>query len=260
MSFLTFSYLAQDQKQLRANVMINITKIVVKKIFNKFGLDVVKFKKLPVYSLLGLKNLPIRTIIDVGANEGQFVRMIQRFFPEAMISCFEPIPDAFVQLDGWAKTKNGKVKTFNLALGDYESEIEILYHTEHSPSSSILKTTEVCENFYPFKKNQQTIKVKMTTLDKAIDDLNISLVPEILIKLDVQGYEDRVIMGGKLTFAKAKACILEINLDELYKGQPSFKDISLLLYEYGYRYAGNLNQSFAKDGHIISIDAVFMRK
>ncbi|MGC8829190.1 MAG: FkbM family methyltransferase [Verrucomicrobiia bacterium] len=101
--------------------------------------------------------------------------------------------------------------------------------------------------------------MKQTTLDKAVETFNIPLEPEILIKLDVQGYEDRVIKGGKKTFEMARACILEINLDELYVGQPSFKDIYLLLYYNGYRYAGNLNQSLAEDGHIIAIDAVFLR-
>jgi len=99
----------------------------------------------------------------------------------------------------------------------------------------------------------------MNTLDNAIDQLNMSLVSEMLIKLDVQGYEDRVIMGGKRTFATAKACILEICLDKLYGDQADFKEITELLYELGFKYAGNLNQIPADDGHVIYIDAVFVK-
>lgn len=234
-------------------------KRTIKKLFNVMGLDVVRLNKSPHCSILGLKDLPIKTIIDVGSNTGQFARMIEKVFPEANIYCFEPIPDALKELSKWAKKKNGKVKAFNFALGDSEGETEMLYHTEHSPSSSILKTTEVCDSFYPFTKRQQSIMVKQTTLDKAISTFNIALNPEILIKLDVQGYEDRVIKGGKEIFNKAKACILEINLDELYEGQPNFKDISVLLYEDGYKYAGNLTQTFALDGHVIFVDGVFVR-
>jgi hypothetical protein len=36
------------------------------------GLDVIRLNKASQYSLLGLKNLPVRTIIDAGANTGQF--------------------------------------------------------------------------------------------------------------------------------------------------------------------------------------------
>ena len=162
-------------------------------------------------------------------------------------------------MDKWSKQKNGKVKAFNLALGDSECEVEMFYHTEHSTSSSILETTEVCKKYYPFTKSQQTIKVKQTTLDKAIETFNIPMNPEILIKLDVQGYEDRVIKGARLIFSKAKACILEVCLDKLYEGQANFEQIFTLLNGIGYIYAGNLGQTYADDGHVIFIDAVFVR-
>ena len=82
---------------------------------------------------------------------------------------------------------------------------------------------------------------------------------EILIKLDVQGYEDRVIKGGEETFKKAKACIVEVNLYKLYEGQTNFKEIVELLYNSGFRYAGNLDQAFDNDGRVIYIDAVFIK-
>lgn len=76
----------------------------------------------------------------------------------------------------------------------------MFYHEKHSPSSSFLKTTNVCEDLYPFTKEQKTCHVKITTLDKWVEDFKVSLEPEILIKLDVQGYEDRVIKGRVETF------------------------------------------------------------
>lgn len=133
-------------------------------------------------------------------------------------------------------------------------------HLDHSPSSSFLKTTNICETLYPFTKRQTFSSIKLTTLDKIIvDNLSPPLIPEILIKLDVQGYEDRVIRGGTETFRKARACILEINLDQLYENQATFKAILVLLDNLGYHYAGNLDQVYADDGHVIYIDAVFMK-
>lgn len=43
-----------------------------------------------------------------------------------------------------------------------------------------------------------------------MNNLSAFIKPEILIKLDVQGYEDRVIKGGIVLLKKAKACIAEI--------------------------------------------------
>lgn len=238
---------------------MNFLKKIVKKISNSLGFDIIRIQKSTYHSLLGIRNLPIKTIIDVGANEGQFAKMIERVFPQASIYCFEPIDEAFEKLSEWASSKNNRIKCFKLALGDSEKEIDMFKHIDHTPSSSILNATPLCESYYPFTQQKETIKVIQTTLDKAVETFNISLVPEILIKLDVQGYEDRVIKGGGNTFSKATACILEVCLDELYESQASFNEITALLYDMGFKYVGNLDQVYADDGHVMYFDAVFVK-
>jgi len=198
-------------------------KTLIKKTFNYIGLDIIKKSKSPSHSFLGLKQLPIRTIFDIGANKGQFANEVTKVFPQAAIYCFEPQPKPFAELNLWAeKQSNGKIKAYNLALGDTEGFADFIEHTDHSPSSSFLKTTEVCEGYYPFIKGQKQIQVKVTTLDKWFKDSADSLEQDILLKLDVQGYEDRVIQGGKETFRKANACILEVSLDRLYEDQATY--------------------------------------
>jgi len=238
----------------------NLHKLLIKKVFNILGFDIMRLNKSPRYTLIGLKQLPIRTIIDVGANEGQFAKQILKVFPNATVYSFEPLPEVFKKLEKWAKTTNGKVKCFNLALGKEEKEIEMFYHVEHSPSSSILKTTKISEKLYPFTKSQNLIKVRMDTLDNTIQKFRIDLIPEILIKLDVQGYEDRVIRGGKETFTKAKACIVEVNIFNLYEEQANFKDIVNLLWDYGFFYYGILDQAYDINGQVIYFDAIFIKK
>ncbi len=238
-----------------------IFKKVIKRSFNKLGFDIVRIQNNPQETLLGIKHLPIKTIIDVGANEGQWARYIREIFPHANLHCFEPLSEPYEKLKQWADIKcNGKAVAYNIALGEKEEETEMFLHSEHTPSSSFLKTTGICEGYYPFTKTKKRIPVKMTTLDNWVKNLSTPLAPEILIKLDVQGYEDRVIKGGFETFKKARACIIEVCLDYLYEGQPDFKRIIDILYDLGFKYAGNLNQSFANDGHVIFIDAVFVRE
>lgn len=233
---------------------------IIKKALNQIGLDIVRISKSPRHSLLGLRNLPIKTIIDIGANKGQFAKYIKPIFPEARLYCFEPLSEPFKELKQWAeKYRNEKVAAFNLALGDNEGTLEMYSHVEYNPSSSFLKTSKICETIYPFTKKQVSIPVKMMTLDKWIRSLSDPLGPEILIKLDVQGYEDRVIQGGQETFSIAKACILEVNIDHLYKQQATFKDISFLLYNLKFHYVGNLNQIYADNGHVIYINAIFSK-
>lgn len=228
--------------------------------FNQIGLDIIKRKNSPCLTLLGLRTMPIKTVIDVGANTGQFARKISGFFPNAKLYCFEPLPEPFNALSAWAKTQQGRVVPFNLAIGEKAGEAEMFLHEEHTPSSSLLATTKLTEQYYPFTKGQKRIPVKQTTLDAAFNEVRAELSSELLIKLDVQGYEDRVIAGGCNTFAKASACILEVSLDTLYEGQADFKELLMKLDRLGFRYVGNLDQAYGEDGHCIYLDAVFLKK
>ncbi len=238
-----------------------IFKKIIRKSFNLFGYDVIRIEKNPQKTLLGLKNIPIKTILDIGANEGQFAEFILSFFPEANLYCFEPLSEPLKKLKLWAEKKeNNKINIYNVALGEKEGGVEMFFHVGHSPSSSILKTTELNEKIYPFVKPQKIVKVKMTTLDQWLNDLPAPLTSEILIKLDVQGYEDRVIRGGMKTFKLAKACLLEVCLDKLYEEQANFENIVFLLNNLGYHYTGNLNQTYSEYGHVIYIDAVFLKE
>lgn len=239
--------------------MCSSIKQLIKVGFNLAGFDIVRNKNSPEQTLLGLKSRPIRSVIDVGANTGQFAKKISDFFPEAKLYCFEPLPEPFDALSAWAKTQNGRVVSFNLAIGEKEGEAEMFLHEDHTPSSSLLATTELTEQYYPFTKGKKRIRVRQATLDAALDEVRAELSSEILIKLDVQGYEDRVIAGGTNTFSKASACILEVSLDKLYEGQADFKELLLMLEELGYRYVGNLDQVYGEDGHCIFLDAVFLK-
>jgi FkbM family methyltransferase len=237
-------------------------KIVIKSIksgFNILGFDIVKQENSPKMTWLGLKSRNIQTVIDIGANTGQFAKKITYLFPRSKIYCFEPLPDAFEELTSWAATQQGRVIPLNLALGKTAGEVEMFLHEEHPASSSLLATTKLTEQYYPTTKNQKRIVVRQSNLDDALDGINADLTSEVLIKMDVQGFEANVIAGGHRTFNKATACILEVGLDDLYEGQASFLELLTTLNGQGYRYMGNLAQIYGADGHCIYLDAVFIR-
>jgi len=209
--------------------------------------------------LLGISQLPIKTILDIGANKGQFVKRIVKIFPDADIYAFEPIPDACHQLTKWAARQNKPIKTYQLALGDRDREIEMNLHKMFSASSSLLSTTELSNRKYPMTQKQEKIMVRQKKLDDILSTDRANLIADILIKLDVQGYEDRVIAGGAKIFQQARACIVEISLDRLYQKQANFKTIFTLLSNLGYEYRGNIDQVRDRDGHIIFLNAVLIK-
>lgn len=232
----------------------------VKSLFRSVGLDVVRRRDGTNPVQAGLRRLAIGSVIDCGANEGQFARDISRVFPQASLYCFEPLPQPFAALSAWAESRQGRVKCFPAALGERDEEVSMHFHTEHSPSSSLLATTAEEESLFPQTRAQAEIAVRVTTLDAALAAAIPSMKREILLKLDVQGYEDRVLRGATHILPSVRACLLEVCVDPLYVQQAAFEDIVALLAEFDLKYAGNADQVLGEDGRVMWLDALFLRR
>lgn len=82
----------------------------------------------------------------------------------------------------------------------------------------------------------------------------------MLVKIDVQGYEDRVIRGGQRVISRAKVLIVETSFQTLYDGQPLFEDIYDTLLKMGFRYIGALWQLRSPlNGSILQADSIFVK-
>ena len=212
-------------------------------------------------TLAGLRSRGIRTVLDVGANNGGFAWLAMNALPDARIHSFEPRPSVYAELARRIqKRRAARVTAYNLAIGDHEDEVAMFLHPEDTTTSSLLPSSQACRDRSSIYRNTEIVKVKMDKLDGWVDRSNIALEPEILLKLDVQGYEERVLRGAEQTLRLALACLLEVNFDPLYEGQPTFESLSDHLRSFGYSFAGVLQQDYAKDGHVAFADALFLRE
>jgi FkbM family methyltransferase len=217
------------------------------------GIEVRTFEALNKPWLL---NSGIRTVFDVGANTGQFARAIHEVLPEAYIYSFEPLSDCFVELQR-AMRDVRTFRAFNTALAESDGKAEF-YRSSWSPSSSLLRMQELHKQNFPFTAGESRETVKVRRLDDCAQELRIE--NEILVKLDVQGAEDKVIEGGRGLLGRARVLIVETSMDSLYTGQPLFADIFKLLEGLGFRYKGALSQAFsALDGSVLYTDSIFIR-
>lgn len=205
---------------------------------------------------LWLRKRGIKTILDIGANTGQFAMQIHKMFPEAIIYSFEPIKECYEELlRNFAEVP--KFSAFNLALGNQLGEVEI-YKNEYSPSSSLLPMAELHKTSFPYTRNETLEKIKLMKLDDIISQLTI--IQPMLIKMDVQGFEDKVIEGGINTFSQANIVITELSVEELYKEQKLFDDIYTMLKKLGFQYQGNYEQLYnLEDGRVLQMDGIFIR-
>ena len=159
--------------------------------------QIFRYKHLSVSSFLILRKLyqveaELKTIVDVGGNQGQFCIAARHRFPKAAIYSYEPVPDTFEVL-----TKNvGKskgIKLNQLALGNQEGVIQF-YQNKYSHVSSALKVSPDNEQEKYNLGVEKVIEVPISTLDKEFEGVNMQR--PLLLKLDVQGYEKSVLEGG----------------------------------------------------------------
>jgi len=234
----------------------------IKKVLNFFGYqlrknhvedpEAVELREF-IHRVNWFKNYGINTILDIGANEGQFAKKIVTLFPNARLFCFEPLEAPFYKLEETFKD-NKNVVLNHFALGEVDGELTINLN-EYSPSSSFLKMDESHKDSFSYAVATTTSKVQV----KQLDGLELNLVEPILIKIDVQGFEDKVIAGGMATIKKAKVIIIEVSFKELYEKQPLFTDIYRTLTQSNFRYYGNLEQLLSPhNGEILQADAIFI--
>lgn len=201
--------------------------------------------------------LKIDTLFDIGGNIGLFSKTIRLMLPEVKIYAFEPLPDCYLNMN-MHMDGDGKYEGFNCGLGE-KLEILFIEKSIHSPSSSFLKMGPIHRDAFPQTSQSQRLEVPV----KRLDDLakNFHLGQNIMIKVDVQGFEDKVIKGGMETFKKAKLIIIELSYRELYIGQPLFDDVYQQLVKIGFEFHGVMAQMPDPDTlDILDADCIFIRK
>ncbi len=202
-----------------------------------------------------LRRFPIRTVLDIGANVGQFASQIREVFPEAFIYSFEPLRDAHRSLVSEMRGDK-RFRAFNFALGAENSRV-IIHRSGSSASSSLRPMLDTHVAVWPSTAETGTEEVEV----RQLDSLDLELAPDLLVKIDVQGFEDKVIEGGLKTLSTADFVIAEVSFIPLYEGQPLFEQIYELLSAIGFAYRGNLSQlTDPRDDRPLQADAFFVRE
>lgn len=199
----------------------------------------------------------IQTVLDIGAHLGEFSHKIRKVLPNAQIYAFEPLEEPFQKLKS-RFSLDLNFHPLNYGLGDENIQIEI-QHNEYAASSSILEMNDLHKKTFPFAVQQKSEKIQIKRLSNAIEEIDV--VYPLLLKMDVQGFEDKVISGGADVISKAKIIIVEVSFEQLYNNSPIFDDIYLVMKEKGFAYKGNLEQLVSPlDGKYLQADAIFVSK
>lgn len=189
---------------------------------NKFGIADYQGILARHQRLLRIANIKIGNggvIIDVGANVGIFSKLSRDLYPRASIYSIEPIVNTFECLrKNFEKDLNTHI--FNIALGNAKGKQRMSFNNQNSEISKI--------------DAKGNIVVNMQSLDEFI---RINRIKKIdLLKIDTEGFEDKVLLGAKEALAKTCYIFVEVTLED----NPNYTLSSLMSLLYSKNYNFNL--------------------
>lgn len=180
---------------------------VVRKVLNNIGWDLVRYREF--LALLIVHDVDL--VIDVGANEGQFIRELRFAGYRGQIEAYEPAAGPFERLAEFTRA-DPKISCSRTALGAVHSELKMHAYDDSRFSS-----------FLPLKNNPYSFReeiVQVTTLDTEFQDRDLlSRFKRPFLKIDTQGYERAVLEGASAAMSNIFGVLMECSLTPIYEGQ-----------------------------------------
>lgn len=143
---------------------------------------------------------------DIGANTGIYTFNAEKYIASASINAFEPIPELHFRLRRMFRKSNIYKLALSDTIGVHNFKIPTIGEDEYKSRGKL--NTEYVERG---ETKCRTIKVRTSTLDSFVDENNIKGID--FIKIDVEGHELQVIMGGVNTL-KALRPVLQIEIEQ----------------------------------------------
>lgn len=236
-------------------------KSFVKRTIRCLGFDVRRYNPALSESAQFIRMLSVHRInlvFDVGANIGQFGQFLRNAGYHGRIVSFEPLSAAREQLLKAGRKDALWEVASRTAIGSKDGEIEI-HVAGNSESSSVLNMLESHADAAPESRYVGSERVPLRRLDSiALDYFRPDSVA--FLKIDVQGYEDRVLRGATRLLDRLVGLQLELSLVPLYEGQRLFDDLIEQMQATGFELWA-MSPAFVnrQNGRLLQVDATFFR-
>ena len=208
--------------------------------------------------LMLMRSYGIDLVLDVGANTGQYAKLLRKLGYQGEIVSFEPMRAPFLEL--LRNCENDAAWSCrDYALGDVEG-VERIHVSGNSVSSSILPMLAEHERHAPASHVIAQEEIAVRRLDALPDWLGWS-GRSIWLKIDVQGYEEQVLAGAAAHQDKIKAIQVELSLRPLYSQQLTMLPMLKRLDELGFDPVA-FEPGFADmtTGEYLQVDGIFRNR
>ena len=180
------------------------------------------------------------TIIDIGANRGQFALAARQLHRSASIEAFEPLPvpgGVFRQVFAG----DAKVRLHGVAIGP-RNEQATIHLSGRDDSSSLLPITAMQSNLFTGTGETGMAMVEVGPLRAFVDASRI--VGPALLKIDVQGFELQALEGCESLLDRFSWIYVECSFVELYAGGAFADEVIAWLRTRGFKLQGVYNMLY----------------
>lgn len=196
-----------------------------------------------------------QTIVDIGANRGQFALAARQWAHDAHVISFEPL-SAPARIFRSVFTADAKVLLHEAAIGPQPQRRQ-MHVSARDNSSSLLPICGLQSEIFPGTAEVSTTEVHVAPLDAFVKPGEIR--GPAMLKLDVQGYEYEALRGCESLLRWFDFVYCECSYVELYSGQKLAADIIEWLSGRGFQLRGMFNPAYDAKGRAVQADFLFER-
>lgn len=199
----------------------------------------------------------VASVLDIGANRGQFATRTRSAGWTGPIYSFEPTRNLHDRLKRAAATDPNWIIAERLALGDSPGRLSLNIASNDGKSSSLLPAETSGTLYGSSFEFVGTEEVDVVTLDSWTSEA--APAAPFAIKIDVQGFELHVLRGAGETLKRTRVVMLEAPLVSSYRGAASFDALYRFMVEQGFRVAdAHASTLDPKDGAPLELDVTFV--
>ncbi len=138
--------------------------------------------------------------LDIGSNIGYYACLENKSVgKEGRVIAIEPTPLTYQYLKRNIENQNGNAQTFNIACADKDGTINFAI----VPGSNFCRVISEGQPTPPEAK--EIIKIPCKTVDSLVKELSLDKLD--FLRMDIEGYEDKLFEGAKKTINKFKPAI-----------------------------------------------------
>jgi FkbM family methyltransferase len=230
----------------------------IKRLLKVNGVIIKRYPEMDVARRMKLvRAKKINTIIDVGANSGQYASLMRDYGYKGKIISFEPLLDAYNNLNKLV-SNDPLWEAYNYALGN-KNEKAFINVSGNSFSSSILDMLDAHLESAPESEYIAKQEIGIKKLDEIFEEL-CDTKSGTMLKIDVQGFEKEVLQGASASLRSIDIIQLEMSIVPLYKDEMTLCDMITYLKGLNFELFSLENGYFdSTTGQLLQVDGIFRK-